>query len=287
MSLASINKVTILKDRAALLAQARAFFAKKGVLEVDVPILSQSASIDLHIDLITATCCGKRTYLHSSPEYGMKRLLAEGIGDIYQISHVFRDHEQGSRHTVEFMMAEWYRMGLTFHEMIEETVSFISLFLNPLHSKIEMFSYKEAFLRHVGFYPELVSERDALYAFEIEPHFEHDCLTVIIDFPPEQAALANLGKNGLAERFEIYYGGMELANGYHELIDPQEQRERLKVANEEREAHGKNRLPLDEQFIEALDRGLPDCCGVAVGFDRLMMLRHHLEEIREASCFFI
>lgn len=285
MSLALINKIEILKDRALMLAKARAFFKEREILEVDVPILSWEASVDLHIDLVEAHCCGKLGYLHSSPEYGMKRLLAEGVGDIYQLSHVFRDYERGSKHTVEFTMAEWYRLGFTFKEMMEETIEFIHLFLN--RQQVEILTYKEAFLRYSGKFPSSMEERDALYAFEIEPHFGQDCLTVIIEFPPEQAALAKLGDNGMAERFEIYGGGMELANGYHELIDSQEQRARLEMANKERQAHGKKQLPIDQPFLKAFDIGLPDCCGVAVGFDRLMMLRHQLEEIREASSFFI
>ncbi len=286
MSLASISRTALLRDRASLIARARAFFAQKGVLEVDVPILSRSASVDAHIDLVNVTCCGKPAFLHSSPEYGMKRLLAEGIGDIYQISHVFRDGEQGERHTVEFMMAEWYRIGFTLKEMLEETVDFIRLFLNNLPAHYELLSYRDVFLRYAGRYPD-PEERDHIYAFEVEPHLGVDRLSVVIGFPPEQAALSQIGADGLAERFEIYFEGMELANGYHELIDAEEQRRRLIEANQERKRLGKQLLPIDEEFVQALEQGLPDCCGVAVGFDRLMMLRHQLEEIREASCIFI
>ncbi len=128
MSLALTNRVEILRDRAAQLAKARAFFAQRGVLEVDVPILSPFGSIDPYIDLVEAHCRNQPVFLHSSPEYGMKRLLAEGLGDIYQMSHVFRDHESGERHTAEFMMVEWYRLGLDFQQMIQETVDFIRLF---------------------------------------------------------------------------------------------------------------------------------------------------------------
>lgn len=287
MSLASINRIEILKDRAAMLARCRSFFEQRKVMEVDVPILSRACSIDLHIELVEAICCQERAYLHTSPEYGMKRLLAAGSGDIYQISHVFRDHERGERHTVEFMMAEWYRISLSFPEMLEETVEFIRLFLEDLPSEYESFTYREAFLRYVGRYPSSLEERDALYGFEIEPHFGQKGLTLITDFPPEQAALSKIGPNGCAERFEIYYRGIELANGYHELIDAKEQMKRLDVTNRERQTLGKQKLPIDKEFIAALETGMPDCCGVAVGFDRLMMLRHHLEEIRDASSFFI
>ena len=270
-----------------MLALSRSFFAQRDILEVDVPILSPTASIDLHIDLIEAQCCGERAFLHSSPEYGMKRLLAEGIGDIYQISHVFRDNERGSRHTPEFMMAEWYRIGFTFQKMLTETLDFIYLFLDTLPQAHETVSYHDVFIRSIGRYPLSLEERDAIYAFEIEPHFGKETLTVITDFPPEQAALSKIGESGMAERFEVYFQGIELANGYHELIDSEEQRSRIMTTNKEREKYGKRALPIDEKFIDALEQGIPDCCGVAVGFDRLMMLRHQLEEIRNASCFFI
>ena len=287
MSLASISKTDIIKDRASLLATARSFFAKRGVLEVDVPILSRSASIDVHIDLVNVVCCGSPAFLHSSPEYGMKRLLSEGIGDIYQISHVFRDGEQGERHTVEFTMAEWYRVAFSFQQMMDETLEFIRLFLDQLPQTHETFSYRELFMKYVGKYPSTVDERDAVYAFEVEPHLGKGILTVVKGFPQEQAALAAIGPDGLAERFEVYYQGMELANGYHELTDPNEQRRRLIEANEERKKLGKQVLPLDEELVQALSQGIPDCCGVAVGFDRLMMLRHQVEEIREISSFFV
>jgi len=270
-----------------MLARCRHFFATREILEVDVPILSRSASVDVHIDLIQATCCGEMAFMHSSPEYGMKRLLSEGIGDIYQISHVFRDYEKGERHTPEFMMAEWYRVGFNFEQMIEETLHFVQLFLETLPMECETFSYYEAFMRYAGRYPQSAEERDVLYGFELEPHFGQGKLTVITDFPEGQAALAQIAETGMAERFEVYYQGIELANGYHELIDPIEQRKRIIKANQERKALGKQVLPVDDDFIEALKLGLPDCCGVAVGFDRLMMLRHHLKEIRSVSSFFI
>lgn len=287
MSLGSINRLEILRDRAEMLARCRAFFAERGVLEVDTPILSRAGAIDLHIDLIKSICCKEEAYLHSSPEYGMKRLLAEGMGDIYQLSHVFRDHEWGCSHTSEFMMAEWYRIGISFQKMLEETIFFIRLFLEEIPEQYAFFTYKEAFLRFAGSYPNSPEERDSIYAFEVEPRFPTGMLTVVTDFPPEQAALAQIGENGLAERFEIYFQGKELSNGYHELTDPEEQLTRLVETNRERVKIGKNPITLDHDFIGALKKGLPDCCGVAVGFDRLMMLRHDLEEIRDASCFFI
>lgn len=280
MSLALTNRLAILQDRAAMLAEARAFFAQRDVLEVDVPILSERASVDAHIDLIEASCLGKKAFLHSSPEYGMKRLLSEGIGDIYQISHVFRNDEKGERHNPEFTMVEWYRCAFPFEQMIEETKAFVSLFLTGKPA-FEHVSYHEVFMRYVGHFPNSSDERDTLFAFEIEPKLN---ATILYGFPPEQAALSQI-KNGYAERFELFYEGMELANGYHELIDPHEQRKRFEQNNQKRLALGKSSYPLDPFFLDALEEGLPDCCGVAVGFDRLMMLRHAAQAIEEVIPF--
>lgn len=287
MSLALASRIEMIRDRAKMFALVRSFFEDRGVLEVDVPILSQSAPVDLHIDLVEATCLQKQVFLHSSPEYGMKRLLSEGVGDIYQMSHVFRDHERGSRHTVEFMMVEWYRMGFSFSQMIEETLTFARLFLQQLSSTVQFYSYKDLFIQFLGYFPQSEEERDEAFCFEIEPHLGQDGFAVIQDFLPEQAALSQISIEGFAERFEVFYKGIEIANGYHELIDPIEQRNRLEEANAKRVRFGKKRYPIDEAFLAALSKGVPDCCGVAVGFDRLMMLRHNLMEIHEASSFFI
>ena len=303
------SKVERLKDRAHLLKMCREFFDQLHVLEVDCPILSASAAVDAHIDLITACYQGKETrYLHSSPEYGMKRLLAEGMGDIYQLSHVFRDGEWGKKHNPEFMMLEWYRLGFTLEEMIRETVSLMHLFLGELPYHI--LSYRDAFLHATGidyldaskedlfayiqkegipFYASLLEEdKDAylnvILASQIEPYLGKDHLCVLAYYPASQAALAKKRwheKEHVAERFEVYYRGVELANGYHELTDAIEQRQRFEEANVHRMRLGKETLPLDEHFLHALSLGLPECSGVAVGFDRLMLLRQNQEELAD------
>lgn len=292
-----------------MLKKARLFFDQRGVLEVDCPILSKFAAIDANIDLIEGKYLSSEdVYLHSSPEFGMKRLLAEGMDDIYQLSHVFRDGEWGVKHNPEFMMAEWYRKGMSLEEMIQETVDFICLFLSPL--PFQIITYRDLFLKYTGIdyvkasesdlmtyietrkitcYPSIREEgKDALLNLilgsEIEPKLGSNHLLVLAYYPASQAALARrkkLGDEEVAERFEIYYQGVELANGYRELTCAREQRMRFEEANEWRAAHGKKRLPLDENFLKALERGLPDCCGVAVGFDRLMMLRHSSKNISE------
>ncbi len=307
------DKIRLLQDRARMLSLARSFFKKRRILEVDCPILSKGASIDAHIDLIPALYAGSHTrYLHSSPEYGMKRLLSEGMGDIYQLSHVFRDGEYGQKHNPEFMMAEWYRLHFSFKQIIDETTDFIRIFLGSLPSSI--LTYREAFQKYSGFnYLEMSCEDlfhhltkissldytawrnetkdnllNIILSLQIEPQLGNNELTALIHYPSTQAALAKTvysGKELVAERFEIYYKGIELANGYHELSDAKEQRSRFHTANEERKDLGKSPLPLDEFFLEALEKGFPNCCGVAVGFDRLMMLRHGSQKLADVIPF--
>lgn len=289
-----------------MLRATRDFFESRGLVEVDCPILSGAASVDAHIDLVEASCCGKKAFLHSSPEYGMKRLLAEGCPDIYQLSHVFRDEECGPRHNPEFTLVEWYRKGISFQEMIHETLDFLSIF----RPKGEVFqaSYRDHFLQHTGLdpfeapndelrellhdcecSPELLqSPRDTLlhlsFALLVEANFDPGKMTVVKDFPASQAALAQIRQvegHPVGERFEVYWGGHELANGYHELSSAKEQRERFNKENQMRLDEGKCALPPDEEFLAALEKGLPDCCGVAVGFDRLLMLHLGLNEISQ------
>ena len=301
-------RIEILKDRALMLKKAREFFYERAILEVDCPILSPYASVDAHIDLIAACAMQMDAFLHSSPEYPMKRLLSEGIGDIFQLSHVFRDGECGSKHNPEFMMAEWYRLSFSFEAMVEETLDFIRLFLGNFEA--EIVSYKELFLRYAGIDPysstneELgqylqkispetqTDSRDDILNFilalQIEPQLGKNKLTALVYYPPTQAALAKtrlVDGEMVAERFEIYYQGTELANGYHELQDADEQLRRLIEANELRLRLGKNELPIDMRFIEALKHGLPACSGVAVGFDRLMMLRHNKQVLSSILSF--
>lgn len=291
--------------------QVRHFFSQKNVMEVDVPMLGKAAPIDRHIDVMKICLQGgQEGFLHTSPEYAMKRLMSLGMGDIYQMSHVFREGEVGNYHNPEFMMVEWYRLGMAFEELIAETVEFVHLFLASY--PVSYFSYREALIKFAqvdylnASTQDLISccEKHALHlpsdahtwdkdtflqfimGFIVEPHLND--LTVIKDFPETQAALAKTTQQNeemVAERFEIFFKGIELANGFHELTDPIEQRRRLHEQNQMRVAIGKAPLPVDENFLKALEKGLPDCCGVAVGFDRLMMLRHDKKCLEEVLPF--
>lgn len=291
MSTSLASKTGSVAERAKKLAAVRAFFAERNVLEADTNMLSPTAPVDAHIDVMQVDMGGgKIGYLHTSPEYGLKKLLAAGSGDIYQLGHVFRAEEESPLHSPEFTMLEWYRVGMPFEAFIEETLELFRLFLGPLPA--EILTYKQAFSLHAGIdiHKDLAShtlqfsedaptwDRDTqlnlLFSHLIEPKLGHDVLTVIIDWPSSQAALAKTHTTDgdtVARRFEIYFNGIELANGFDELTDPQEQRQRLEKENQKRLALGKNALPIDEEFLKALET-LPDCCGVAVGFDRLVLL---------------
>lgn len=235
----------------------------------------------------------------------MKRLLSKQSGDIFYLGHVWRHEDAGRKHSPEFLMAEWYRVGFSFEEMMEETLDFIETIITPRPR--HALSYQKAFQQHLNLDPFSASKEELLHAcsdiegyplhqsstddllnlllaLKIEPHFDEAALTVLYHYPPSQAALArHTTSNGnlVAERFEIYSGGLELANGYHELADPIEQRKRFIQDNETRKALGKPPYPIDEAFLQALGDNFPDCCGVAVGVDRLLMLREQAEAISD------
>lgn len=303
--------VNTLRARAAMLQTARSFFSQRNITEVDCPLITSKASVDPHIDLIPTFHPSGNRYLHSSPEYGMKRLLSLGIGDIYQLAHVFRQEEVGRKHNPEFMMAEWYRLGFSFEEMIEETLQFCQLFVD---APFEILSYRDAFKLYTNIDPFTATKEDLenyivsnnlpiysgakeegkdallnlILALEIEENLGKNRFCALAYYPSSQAALAKtrlIDGALVAERFEVYYNGMELANGYHELIDPIEQEKRLHEANTHRKLLGKEELPIDDFFLKALKQGMPDCCGVAVGVDRLMMLKFNKSSISEVIPF--
>lgn len=308
-----ITKLTILQDRAHLFKKVREFFEKRSVLEVDCPALSRYTNISRHIDIFSVSDPGHpNRFLFSSPEHPMKRLLCQGIGDIYQMSHVFRLGEVGHLHNPEFTMVEWYRLKLNFQELISETLDFINLFLGDLEiskntyhklfqdhlglcpSKNSLADFKNYAIKHNLSTPEYLKDWDKdtllqfLMSFKIEPELGKDKLDVVFDYPATQASLSKIATSeygNVAKRFEIYYKGVELANGYEELLDYSEQKSRFEQENQDRINDGKKALPLDILFIEDLKKGLPQCCGVAVGFDRLLMLRHNLQKISDVLPF--
>lgn len=303
-----------LRLRAALLAECRAFFAARGALEVETPQLSAAAATDLHLESLQAHAGGLAGWLHTSPEFPMKRLLAAGVGDCWQLARVFRGGEQGRRHNPEFSLLEWYRVGWDAAQLMAEVDAFVRALATgrrPL-GPTERLSYREAFRRHAGFDPftvdaaavaaalgnagvvvppgietDLAVGLDLALALLVEPALDPARPTFIYDFPASHAALARIrpGDPPVAERFELFLGGMELANGFHELTDPVEQRNRFAADLAARSARGLAQAPVDERFLAALEHGLPASAGVALGFDRLVMLLAGTDEIREVLAF--
>ena len=290
--------------RARLLRGIRAFFDGRGFLEVDTPLLDAASNPDPHIQSIEARVNGRRQYLQTSPEFAMKRLLAEGSGPIYQIAHAFRDEEQGRRHRAEFLMLEWYVPGLDYRGLMAQVEELI-LALWEKAGRASHLSYVEAFRHHAGIDPldarlgHLRKATEALApGLDVHALDRDDCLdllmslavapclqglTFIHDYPASQAALARLksGDPRLAERFELYYGDLELANGFGELTDATEQRARFEVDNRRRAELGLPVYPVDENLLATLGRGLPDCAGVALGLDRLLMAMTGADDISE------
>ncbi len=294
-----------LEARARLLQGIRAFFLARDVLEVETPLLSRAGNTDPAIESFRV-CDGG--YLHTSPEFPMKRLLAAGSGDIYQICKVFRRGEAGRYHNPEFTLLEWYRLGFDDRRLANEVVELIgTLAARPL--PVQHIGYQRLFTETLGIDP-LSAELPALEAAAriadvhpgcemprddwldlllshcITPDFPADRLTIVTDYPASQAALARLRDDGrTAARFEVYWGSLELANGYHELTDAQEQRCRVAAEQAERRQRGLPPVPADEYFLVALDAGLPDCAGVALGVDRLLMKLIGAAHIGEVIAF--
>jgi lysyl-tRNA synthetase class 2 len=291
----------MLARRAALLARARAFFAARGVLEVDTPIVVNAPVTDPHIhsaQVLLASGAEKRGFfLHTSPEYAMKRLLAAGAGDIYQICHVVRALERGRLHNAEFTLIEWYRLGLSLEALMSEVEELVRELLGPERALVSArVSYREAFLQALALDPftapleELAAharragfrgaatDRDELLELlmgtVVGPRLGQGGLTFVYGYPASQAALARLDPDDprAAQRFELYCAGIELANGFHELAAAREQRERFERDVAERRRAGLPAAAIDERLLAALEAGLPECCGVALGFDRTLML---------------
>ena len=283
----------MLEQRALLLARARRFFADGGILEVDTPIVVNTPVPDVHIHSARVDLgaeAGRPYFLHTSPEYAMKRLLAAGSGDIYQICHVVRGFERGRLHNAEFTLIEWYRIGFTLEDLMSEVDALVRALLGPVatgHAS-ERISYREAFLRELQLDPLTASQgqlqrtaqklgfaaasdvqRDELLELlmgsAVGPQLGNKALTFVYGYPATQAALARLDPHdpNVALRFELYCDGVELANGFQELASAAEQRARFNSDNAERRRAGLPVFDPDEFLLAALEHGLPECSGVA------------------------
>jgi elongation factor P--(R)-beta-lysine ligase len=306
-----------LRLRARLYAAIRTFFAERDVLEVETPTLSLAGNTDPNIASFSLQFSGRtdgapRTrWLRTSPEYPLKRLLAAGLGDCYELGRVFRDGEAGGRHNPEFTMLEWYRVGWDHDRLIDEVATLVQavLALVGRSATMQRISFRELYLRRLQVDPFTADDamlRAALGDIDIDPHglvrddwldllmthrlqpaFEPDRLLAVYDYPASQCALARIraGDPPVAERFEVYLGPLELANGYHELADADEQRARFQRDIEARCRRGAAAVPLDERLLSALQAGLPDCAGVALGVDRLLMAMLGSDRIADVLAF--
>ena len=304
------------RNRAAIIRRICNYFEAADVLEVDTPALSPYAVSDTQIESleIPSSLVSRRPmFLHTSPEFCMKRLLCADYPDIFSICRVFRDGESGRRHQPEFTMIEWYRRELGLHEIIDDTLNMIHAALTTaiLAEEPVQFDYRDSFLKIANVDPLTASvdqltqvahadgdlrlsvgeERDdwlnLILATRVAPAFDQDRLTVLRHYPASQAALARLCPNDprVADRFEVFFGPVELANGYVELTDAEEQSRRMHRDNEDRRRRGRRNRPYDKSFLAALESGLPACAGVAVGFERLQMIHDRTDDIRDVITF--
>lgn len=313
--------VEALHLRARLNRLIREFFHARDVLEVETPMLSQAGVTDVHIAPFSLHFSGRTEggpatrWLRTSPEYPLKRLLAAGVGDCYELGRVFRDGEAGGRHNPEFTMLEWYRLGWNHHRLMAETIELVQAALALVGRKavnIEILSYRELFWQSLGLdaFTASIDELqaalgdvlidadgltrddwlDLLMTHRIQPRFAADAITVLHDYPASQCALARLRDEGdghpVAERFELYLGPLELANGYHELTDAAEQAARFGNDVSQRQQRGDALIPaIDPHLLAALAHGLPDCAGVALGIDRLLMAMQNTGKIADVLAF--
>lgn len=310
-----------LRLRAKLNALIREFFSQHGVLEVETPSLSMFGNTDLHIESFATSFSGltasdtRERFLRTSPEYPMKRLLASGLGDCYELGRVFRNGEAGRSHNPEFTLLEWYRIGLDHHRLMTECTELVCAALRLVGRQIEIdkTSYINWFKRELdldpmnalesalrerlqefGIHPQGLTRDDwldLLITQRLQPALPHDRITVVYDYPASQCALAKIRAgespdsfNTVAERFELYLGPHELANGYHELNDAVEQRARFERDNARRRERGLREMTIDENLLGVLD-DLPDCAGVALGVDRLLMCLLDTDDIRDVLAF--
>jgi lysyl-tRNA synthetase class 2 len=303
-----------IRRRARALRAARGFFESRQVLEVETPAMVNAPVSDVNLGSASVYLPGREAplFLHTSPEYAMKRLLAAGSGDIYQICHVYRGAERGRQHNPEFTMVEWYRVGFTLETLMQEVADLVRELLDDPGLPVEFLSYVDAVHRHAGFDPidadiarlqraarelglaaDQASEAgrdellDLIVGAEVGPSLGAGGLTFIHRYPASQAALARLDAEDprVALRFELYHRGIELANGYHELASAAEQRARFATDQRSRATRGLPTFALDANLLAALDAGLPDCAGVALGFDRVLMLAMGTSNIDDVLAF--
>ena len=302
--------IEVLRIRAAWLTKIRGFFAARDVLEIDTPVLSNASVTDPNIESLLTAVNGKRFYLQTSPELYMKRLLAAGSGPIFQVAHVFRDGEQGRLHNPEFTLVEWYRPAFDQYQLMREVTALVSELISREipEDEVQYLTYTELFEQYTGLDP-MHENWSALNEFcvsrqlvcPVDDHWADamDWLLVTViqpamrglvfvnDFPAAMASLARLDHSNpsVAKRFELFVDGIEMANGFEELTDADEQQQRFTRENQQRLATGKPMIAIDEAFLGALGVGMPETSGVALGLDRLLMWSLQLDRVSRAMSF--
>ncbi len=303
--------------RAQMNHDIRAFFHQRQVLEVETPALSQAGNTDPFIQsfqLFSATTTNITSkYLHTSPEYPMKRLLAAGSGDIYQICKVWREEEVGKNHNPEFTLLEWYRVGFSMQQLIQEISDLLHTLLPSLEKNDKNISYQQLFLEKFDINPHIAKHADivkctntfipslntndldrqalldALLTHCIEPDFKNDCLTFVYDYPASQSALAKIrqreDKSSVAMRFEVYLGQSELGNGYQEETSYQRNEDILQNENAQRRERNLEEVTQDKNFLAAAESGIPESAGVAIGLDRVLMAISGVDSIQKVINF--
>jgi lysyl-tRNA synthetase class 2 len=285
-----------------MLEGIRAFFIQRNVLEVETPALSLGANTDPFISSFSCINNESLRYLHTSPEYPMKRLLAAGSGDIYQICKVWRENEVGKNHNPEFTILEWYRVGFSYHQLMQEVAALLHNLVPGLKKQPKIYTYEQLFLEKFSINPHITKRQalatcvtenvsslstdnldhqallDALLTHCIEPDFEKDCLTFVYDYPVSQSALAQIKQQGdyaVAERFEVYLGAAtgtkELGNGYQEETNYERNKQILSTENNTRKNKELDMMPEDKHFLQACNAGIPASAGIAIGLDRVLM----------------
>ena len=307
------TSLATLRLRARMLETVRRHFAASGALEVETPTMVQAGVTDVHLESLEVhRADGTRAgFLHTSPEYAMKRLLAAGAPDIWQLCRVFREGERGRRHNPEFTMVEWYRLGIDHHALMDDVERLLRALIGTERpvGPTRRVTYRDAFVESLGLDPlvapldairaalsgkgvdvpqSVAGERDALLdlamSLAVAPAFAPDAITFLYDFPASQAALARI-RGPVASRFEAFWGGLELANGFHELGDADEQARRFEADRAERRRRGQPDREPDLRFIAALAAGLPPCAGVAMGLDRVVMIAAGADSIDDVIAF--
>jgi lysyl-tRNA synthetase class 2 len=298
----------IVRERARVYRQIRTFLNTRGCLEVDTPVLMPTTNTDVQVGSLELSGCERRQFLQTSPEYAMKRLLAAGSGSIFQIAHAFRQDERGQRHNPEFSLLEWYREGYDYQQLMDEMellittlslrhcnfsrITYRQLFAQSLQLKIDDISLNDLRSECARRVPDCDSQTldfdqclDLLLALVIAPEMRG--YQFVYDYPRSQAALARISASDsdIAERFELFYDGVELANGFSELTDANQQRARFEADNSLRAQQGLPQYDIDECLLAALENGLEDCAGVALGLDRLLMVLLDLDSIDQVLTF--